>query len=300
MFKRNKGKNQYHVYITTNTYRGMILEVGRHPNNESIIQMPGLRIGNNFYFDVVSDSGINAIYTPTCCEKDHVYADHLSTRIAENYDFSKGKMTVSQVHRHPDGCIHFSSGDFEANSNLAKQYGGVVNGLMFVDPEFRLKFWYIDENGKETEAEYEINDRAVMEAMPFVEIEKIKSEVEKREALKKTCENDKLDEDMDFAISIEDMNAKSDDYIMPDSASRYLELADIGNLDDNTLQMIIYEIYARHGHEFIVQKNMDYFKTKEWYTSIPGKTDLEIYSEFNEYERANVKFLKQQLKERKG
>ena len=64
--------------------------------------------------------------------------------------------------------------------------------------------------------------------------------------------------------------------------------------------MIIYEIYARHGHEFIVQKNMDYFKTKEWYTSIPGKTDLEIYSEFNEYERANVKFLKQQLKERKG
>ncbi len=58
----------------------MILEVGRHPNNESIIQMPGLRIGNNFYFDVVSDSGINAIYTPTCCEKDHVYADHLSTR----------------------------------------------------------------------------------------------------------------------------------------------------------------------------------------------------------------------------
>ena len=93
---------------------------------------------------------------------------------------------------------------------------------------------------------------------------------------------------------------KTDDYIMSDSASRYLELADIENLDDNTLQMIIYEIYARHGHEFIVQKNMDYFKTKEWYTSIPGKTDLEIYSEFNEYERANVKFLKQQLKERKG
>ena len=49
---------------------------------------------------------------------------------------------------------------------------------------------------KRQKAEYEINDRAVMEAMPFVKIEKIKSEVEKREALKKTCENDKLDEDM--------------------------------------------------------------------------------------------------------
>lgn len=92
---------------------------------------------------------------------------------------------------------------------------------------------------------------------------------------------------------------KTNDYIMPDSASRYLELSDIETLDDDDLQMIIYEIIARHGHEFILQKNMDYFKTKAWYTPIPGKTDREIYSEFNEYERANMTFLKQQLKERK-
>ena len=160
----------------------MILEVGRHPNNESIIQMPGLRIGNNFYFDVVSDSGINAIYTPTCCEKDHVYVDHLSTRIAENYDFSKGKMTVSQVHRHPDNCLKFSAGDYPANSKLAKRYGGVVNGLMFVDPEFRVKFWYIDEDGREIEADYEVNDKMVAEAMPLVDIERLMSAVEKNEA----------------------------------------------------------------------------------------------------------------------
>ena len=89
-----KKKEKYRVYITHNTYRGMLLEAGRHPGNESIIQMPGVRIGNDFFFDMVSDSGINATYTPTMCEKDHVYADHLSTRLSEYYDFSNGKLTV--------------------------------------------------------------------------------------------------------------------------------------------------------------------------------------------------------------
>ena len=101
-------KEKYHVYITRNTYRGMLLEAGRHPGKESIIQMPGIRIGNDFYFDVVADSGINATYMPTMCEKDHMYADHLATRISEYYDFSNGQLTVSQVHRHPDGCLRFS------------------------------------------------------------------------------------------------------------------------------------------------------------------------------------------------
>lgn len=182
MFQR---KEIYHVYITHNTYRGMLLEAGRHPGNESIIQMPGLRVGNNFYFDMVADSGINATYTPAMCEKDHVYADHLSTRLSEYYDFSNGKLTVSQVHRHPDGYLRFSSGDYPANIKLAQQFGGVVNGLIFIDPEFRLKFWYIDENGNETEAEYEINDKAVKAAMPRIDLHKLKETVERNEVAHK-------------------------------------------------------------------------------------------------------------------
>ena len=182
MFQR---KDKYHVYITHNTYRGMLLEAGRHPGNESIIQMPGIRIGNNFFFDMVSDSGINATYTPTMCEKDHVYADHLSTRLSEYYDFSNGKLTVSQVHRHPEGYLHFSPGDHPANIKLAQQFGGVVNGLIFIDPKFRIKFWYIDENGGETEAEYEINDKAVRAAMPRIDLHRLKETVERNEVVRK-------------------------------------------------------------------------------------------------------------------
>lgn len=178
-------KGKYHVYITHNTYRGMLLEAGRHPGNESIIQMPGLRIDNNFYYDMVADSGINATYTPTMCEKDHVYADHLSTRLSEYYDFSNGKLTVSQVHRHPDGYLHFSPGDHPANIKLAQQFGGVVNGLIFIDPEFRIKFWYIDENGDETEADWEINDKAVRAAMPRIDLTRLKETVERNEAARK-------------------------------------------------------------------------------------------------------------------
>lgn len=179
MFQR---KEKYHVYITHNTYRGMLLETGRHPGNESIIQMPGVRIGNDFYFDMVADSGINATYTPTMCEKDHVYTDHLSTRLSEYYDFSNGTLTVSQVHRHPDGYLHFSPGDHPANIKLAQQFGGVVNGLIFIDPEFRIRFWYIDENGDETEAGYEINDKAVRAAMPRINLNRLKETVERNEA----------------------------------------------------------------------------------------------------------------------
>lgn len=184
MFQR---KGKYRVYITCNTYRGMLLEAGRHPGNESIIQMPGVRIGNDFFFDMVSDSGINATYTPTMCEKDHVYADHLSTRLSEYYDFSNGRLTVSQVHRHPDGYLHFSPGDHPANIKLAQQFGGVVNGLIFIDPEFRIKFWYIDENGNETEAEYEINDKAVRAAMPRIDLHRLKETVERNEAARRAA-----------------------------------------------------------------------------------------------------------------
>lgn len=179
-------KNRYHIYLTADTVRGMLLETGRHPGNECIIQMPGLRIGDEFFFDMAADSGIHATYTSGMCEKDHEYADHLSTRLSEYYDFSKGTLTVSQVHKHPSGYERFSPGDHPANAGLARQFGGVVNGLILVDPEFRVKFWYIDEDGRETPAAYEINDQAVQEAMPRISLKKLQKTVEtsERDALR--------------------------------------------------------------------------------------------------------------------
>ena len=118
-----KEKKKYHVFVTADTIRGMMLEVSRHPGLECIIQMPGVRIGNDFYFDSVADSGIHAAYEYGMCEKDHEYADHLSTRISEYYDIPEGALTVSQVHKHPPNYTRFSPGDRPANVSLAKQFG---------------------------------------------------------------------------------------------------------------------------------------------------------------------------------
>lgn len=172
----------YHVYLTQDTMRGIMLEKARHPGLECIVQMPGIRRGDHFFFDMVADSGINATYRYAMCEKDHAYADHLATRLAEYYDFPPELLTVSQIHFHPAAYQRFSTGDGPANLKLAQQFGGVVNGLMWVDPTFRVQFWYIDENGNEIPVDYTIDDEAVAAAMPRKSLESLKKTIEINEA----------------------------------------------------------------------------------------------------------------------
>ena len=154
-----------HVFITSDTERGIMLEKARHPGLECIVQMPGRRIENDFFYGMVADSGINATYEYAMCEKDHEYCDHLSTRILEYYDFPAEELVVAQVHYHPAPYQKFSHGDGPANIKLARQYGGVTNGLMWVDPEFRMQFWYIDEDGNETPIDYTEDEEAVDKAL---------------------------------------------------------------------------------------------------------------------------------------
>lgn len=175
-------KSKYQVFVTSDTIRGIMLEASRHPKLECIVHMPGVRRGNKFYFDMPADSGMNAVYEYGMCVKDHAYVDHLCTRISEYYDIPQDALTVSQVHKHPPGYDRFSPGDSPVNQSLARQFGGVVNGLILVNPDFRLKFWYIDEGGREERAPYVVNDTAVREAMPKKRLRELKSLVERQEA----------------------------------------------------------------------------------------------------------------------
>lgn len=85
------------------------------------------------------------------------------------------------------------------------------------------------------------------------------------------------------------------DYILPESAERYLDASEIQYCSHKEIQLMINEIYARHGREFHSQDNMDYFAGMDWYDPVSGKTDEEIVQEFNEYERANVDLLSKYL-----
>lgn len=80
-------------------------------------------------------------------------------------------------------------------------------------------------------------------------------------------------------------------YLMPDSADRYLEVSDIEGYSRDEIQMIINEIYAKHGREFHTQENIDYFSAQDWYEPVADKSDEEIANEFNAYEKANVELL---------
>lgn len=80
-------------------------------------------------------------------------------------------------------------------------------------------------------------------------------------------------------------------YLMPDSVDRYLEVSDIEGYSRDEIQMIINEIYAKHGREFHTQENIDYFSAQDWYEPVVGKSDEEIANEFNAYEKANVELL---------
>ena len=92
------------------------------------------------------------------------------------------------------------------------------------------------------------------------------------------------------------------EYLFAESASRLLTTADVSNFqarypnsmfpgERSITQMIINEMYARHGYIFKDQSLTDYFAQMSWYT--PRTADMEeIYPVMNDVEQANVTLLR--------
>jgi len=83
------------------------------------------------------------------------------------------------------------------------------------------------------------------------------------------------------------------DYLLPQSASRYLTEADIAGF---TLQELSYarnEIAARHGRKFNSVELREYFSTKSWYsgTMEPDDYTAQVSTLLNEYENYNSNWL---------
>ena len=83
----------------------------------------------------------------------------------------------------------------------------------------------------------------------------------------------------------------SEDYIIPDSDSRYITDEDLTGPSDYEILLARNEIYARHGRIFVNEDLNSYFRSKSWYQpAVSGEDFTEEYaaSVFNEYERANI------------
>lgn len=79
-------------------------------------------------------------------------------------------------------------------------------------------------------------------------------------------------------------------YLMPQSAERLLSDTDVEGMTYDEMQMVINEIYARHGRKFASAEVQEYFNQQSWYQ---GTVEPENFSEsvFNQIESQNIQFL---------
>lgn len=103
----------------------------------------------------------------------------------------------------------------------------------------------------------------------------------------------------------EDAKEKEADteYLCSYSSERILTEEDITSLNDGTyqglpngkgiIQMVINEIYARHGYQFETPEVQQYFEQKEWYQDIRTRNaDMDaVLRGMSQIERSNVEFL---------
>ncbi len=161
-----------------------------------------------------------------------------------------------------------------------------AGGYIFVKPKYE-EYKAVQEETRRLEEVRKVKEEEEAKAKVEKEAE------EKAQAEKKAAEEKKKAEAE--AKKAEEQKAaeeakKAAEYVIADSNSRYLSMADVEKM---SLQQINYaknEIYARHGRKFQSKELQDFFNSKTWYN---GTVEPASFSEtvFNEFERANLELL---------
>lgn len=103
-------------------------------------------------------------------------------------------------------------------------------------------------------------------------------------------EDDKVDNSKVTESEEDKVDKNNVDYILPESDSKVLSSGELSNFSKENLAFARNEIYARYGYIFKSEIYSDYFNSKSWYTEDPSFSGNE--SEFNSYEKANIKLIK--------
>lgn len=103
------------------------------------------------------------------------------------------------------------------------------------------------------------------------------------------------EEDATGITEVEDQSqTEEEQYILPESNTRYLTEKDIEGLSLREINYAKNEIYARHGRKFKSQELQTYFNSKSWYEGKYDPTDFDknySSSVLNTYEKKNAEFL---------
>lgn len=124
------------------------------------------------------------------------------------------------------------------------------------------------------------------------------TEVKKEESKKEEKETEdvkKKEEEEDAEEGNEYLCVYSSDRLLTEEDIEEYNSKSYGNLPSgkSIIQMLINEMYARHGYQFQTQEIQDYFDEKEWYQDISVRNpDMDnIFKNMTELEKANVEFL---------
>lgn len=91
--------------------------------------------------------------------------------------------------------------------------------------------------------------------------------------------------------TVDDEGGKYSGFVFPDSDKVLLTDDEISDTvkDADTCRRAINEIYARHGYEFTMQENVDFFNKYDWYKDMDKESDMEkVSAGFSKTEKANV------------
>lgn len=99
-------------------------------------------------------------------------------------------------------------------------------------------------------------------------------------------------------IDVVSFNSNQEDnteYIINSSNSRYITEEDLNSLTQKEVLLARNEIFARHGRKFNTDWIREYFEERNWYAPEYEADYFDNYlvdTEFNEYEKENIKFIR--------
>ena len=81
------------------------------------------------------------------------------------------------------------------------------------------------------------------------------------------------------------------EYIFPDSNSRYLSEEEIRNIDEEKQRLARNEIFARHGYIFNDEELNQYFNSTSWYQGTVPSDQFDMDWVLNDFEKKNLELI---------
>lgn len=97
------------------------------------------------------------------------------------------------------------------------------------------------------------------------------------------------EESSNASSNLYNFKCRDNEYICSALSETYLAEGDFSKLNKHQIQLLINEIYAKHGYKFNDGEWANYFSNKTWYVGV--KSDVKE-SDFNDFEKSNMEILK--------